>query len=113
MGRWALPVAAGAAALTVVAGVVAVVAVRGSDGAPSRSAAASQPPGLGTPAASSPAASGSLAPPDAVVHDGDRVRGPGQVVALPGRPVRLCSGIELDIGGPTRIPPYCPTGITL
>jgi len=109
--RWGLPVAAGAAALAVVAGVVAVVAVRDPVGAPTRPAAASQPAGY--------AAAGSLAPPDAVVQDGDRVRGQGEVVALPGRPVRLCSGSEAQVGvgvapgGSTPIPAYCPVGITL
>jgi hypothetical protein len=97
--RWVVPAAAGAAALAVVAGV-AVVAVRG--GAPPT---ASRPAAAGT--------AGSLAPPDAVVHDGDRVRGRGQVVALPGRPVRLCSGFVPQVAFPSRIPPYCTVGLTL
>ena len=103
--RWVLPAAAGAAALAVVAGV-AVVVVRGSTG-----------PSAAPPAAtaSRPAASGTAAPPDAVVHDGDRVRGQGTVVALPGRPVRLCPGIgpAIGVGGSTPVPDYCPLGIPL
>src|SRR6185437_5622468 len=72
--RWVVPVAAGAAALAVVAGVVGVAAARGSAGA--RSAAASRPllSGARSAAASRPLPSGTagvLAPPDAVVHDGD------------------------------------------
>jgi len=107
--RWILPVAAGAAALAVVAGV-AVVAVRGSAGAPAGSAAALAP---------RPAASGAeapLSPPDAIVHDGDRVRGQGQVVALPGRPVRLCSGLGTQVARlvyPMPVPAYCAIGLTL
>jgi hypothetical protein len=107
--RWAIPAAAGAAALAVVAGVVAVVAVRGSEGTPARPAAAPRPGSAGT--------AGRLAPPDAVVHDGDRIRAEGQVLALPGRPVRLCSGSEPDVGvapgGSAPVPAYCELGITL
>jgi len=106
--RWALPAAAGAAALAVVAGVAAVVAVRGSSGVPPQSAAAARPAASG--------ATGRLAPADAVVHDGDRVSGQGRVLAQPGRPVRLCSGGELDpgvAGGSVPIPAYCEIGITL
>jgi hypothetical protein len=106
--RWVLPVGAGAAALAVVAGVAAV-AVRGSAGAPARSASAPRPAAAGTPAP--------LAPPDAVVHDGDRVRGQGQVVALPGRPVRLCSGQfpqpDVAYPRPAPVPAYCVFGLTL
>ena len=101
--RWVVPVAAGAAALAVVAGVVGVAAARGSAGA--RSAAASRPLPSGT--------AGALAPPEAVVHDGDRVRGQGLVLALPGRPVRLCSAASPQIDLPTRTPAYCPIGLTL
>lgn len=106
--RW-LPAAAGAAALAVVAGVLAVAATRGP--------ALRGPPGAalrgpaGAPVASRPVTASTPAPPDAVVHDGDRVRGQGQVVALPGRPVRLCSGAEPDIA--RIVPAYCPVGITL
>jgi len=115
LNRWGLPVAAGAAALAVVAGVVAVVAVRGPAAAPTRPAAASQPAG----SAAAGSAAGSLAPPDAVVRNGDRVRGQGGVVALPGRPVRLCSGggpqagVDIAFRGPIPTPAYCPVGITL
>jgi len=101
--RWVVPAAAGAAALAVVAGVVGVAAARGSAGA--RSAAASRPLPSGT--------AGALAPPEAVVHDGDRVRGQGLVLALPGRPVRLCSAASPQIDLPTRTPAYCPIGLTL
>ena len=101
--RWVVPLAAGAAALAVVAGVVGVAAARGSAGA--RSAAASRPLPSGT--------AGALAPPEAVVHDGDRVRGQGLVLALPGRPVRLCSAASPQIDLPTRTPAYCPIGLTL
>jgi len=101
--RWVVPLAAGAAALAVVAGVVGVAAARGSAGA--RSAAASRPLPSGT--------AGVLAPPDAVVHDGDRVRGQGLVVALPGRPVRLCTGATPQVAWPTRTPAYCAIGLTL
>jgi len=101
--RWVVPAAAGAAALAVVAGVVGVAAARGSAGA--RSAAASRPLLSGT--------AGVLAPPDAVVHDGDRVRGQGLVVALPGRPVRLCTGATPQVAWPTRTPAYCAIGLTL
>jgi hypothetical protein len=101
--RWVVPAAAGAAALAVVAGVVGVAVARGSAGA--RSAAASRPLPSGT--------AGALAPPDAVVHDGDRVRGQGLVVALPGRPVRLCSGATPQVVPPTRTPAYCAIGLTL
>jgi hypothetical protein len=68
--RW-LPAAAAAAVVLVAAGVVGAVALH--------RAAAPEPP---------------APPPDrsAVVHDGDRVRGQGQVVAQPGQPVRLCVG---------------------
>src|SRR4051812_41082510 len=107
--RWVVPAAAGAAALAVVAGVVGVAAARGSAGARSaagvRSAAASRPLPSGT--------AGALAPPEAVVHDGDRVRGQGLVVALPGRPVRLCSGVAPQVAPPTRTPAYCAIGLTL
>ena len=101
--RWVVPAAAGAAALAVVAGVVGVAAARGSAGA--RSAAASRPLPSGT--------AGALAPPEAVVHDGDRVRGQGLVLALPDRPVRLCSAASPQIDLPTRTPAYCPIGLTL
>ena len=81
---------------------------------PARSAAASQP------AASAPRTPRDrLAPPDAVVQNGDRVRGQGGVVALPGRPVRLCSGggpqtgVDVAFRGPIPTPAYCPVGITL
>ena len=114
--RWVVPLAAGAAALAVVAGVVGVAAARGSAGA--RSAAASRPllSGARSAAASRPLPSGTagvLAPPDAVVHDGDRVRGQGLVVALPGRPVRLCTGATPQVAWPIRTPAYCAIGLTL
>ena len=118
--RWALPAVAGAAALAVVAGVIAVVAARDPDrssaASPATPSAASEPAGSGTAEpASPPAVSGTLAPPDAVVHDGDRVRGEGQVVALPGRPVRLCTGLvpQVGVGDPAQVPAYCPLGTTL
>src|SRR5690349_23719106 len=95
--RWVVPAAAGAAALAVVAGVVGVAAARGSAGA------RSLPSGT----------AGALAPPEVVVHDGDRVRGQGLVLALPGRPVRLCSAASPQIDLPTRTPAYCPIGLTL
>ena len=101
--RCVVPAAAGAAALAVVAGVVGVAAARGSAGA--RSAAASRPLPSGT--------AGVLAPPDALVHDGDRVRGQGLVVALPGRPVRLCSGVTPQVLRPNQTPAYCTIGLTL
>ena len=116
--RWVLPAVAGAAALAVVAGVAAV-AVRGAAGAPAAGAPAAAPGASGAAGSAAPApppaASGAVAPPDAVVHDGDRVRGEGQVVALPGRPVRLCTGLVPQVGvdGPAQVPPYCPLGITL
>ena len=108
--RWMVPAVAGAAALAVLAGVVGIAAARGSAGAPAGSAAAPAP---------RPAASGAeapLAPPDAIVHDGDRVRGQGQVVALPGRPVRLCSGLVTQVARfayPMPVPAYCAVGLTL
>jgi hypothetical protein len=99
---WVVPVAAGAAALAVVAGVVAVVAVRGS---------ASDTPSAAVSPSTAPASDYE------VVRDGDRVRGEGKVVALPGRPVRLCLGAVAAVGvapgQPVRIADYCPLGITL
>lgn len=102
--RWVVPAAAGAAALAVVTGVIGVVVARGPGGA-----------GVAPDSRAVPAGSpGALAPPDAVVHDGDRVRGQGQVLALPGRPVRLCTGAAPDVAWPTtRVPAYCPIGLTL
>jgi hypothetical protein len=117
--RWALPAVAGAAALAVVAGVIAVVAARDPDrssaASPAAPSAASQPAGSGTTGPAAAPAAGTVAPPGAVVHDGDRVRGEGQVVALPGRPVRLCTGLVPQVGvdGPEPVPAYCPLGITL
>jgi hypothetical protein len=104
--RWVVPAVAGAAALAVLAGVVGIAAARGSAGA--RSAPASEQAASGT--------AGPLAPPDAIVHDGDRVRGQGQVVALPGRPVRLCSGLVTQVARfayPMPVPAYCAVGLTL
>jgi hypothetical protein len=104
--RWVVPAVAGAAALAVVAGVVGIAAARGS--ADARSGPGSQQVASGT--------AGPLAPPDAVVHDGDRVRGQGQVVALPGRPVRLCSGVVAQpavFDRPLPVPAYCAVGLTL
>jgi hypothetical protein len=110
--RWAVPMAAGVAALAVVAGVV--LAVRGP--ADPQRAAAPAPPASSTPAAPS-ASGGSPAPDDAVVRDGDRVRVEGKIVALPGRPVRLCLGAEtlpgVGAGQPPPLPAYCELGITL
>jgi len=65
------------------------------------------------PAASS---GGVLAPPDAVVRDGDRVHGNGLVLALPGRPVRLREprpagrGVVREV---EQAPAYCDYGLTL
>ena len=104
--RWVVPAVAGAAALAVLAGVVGIAAARASPVA--RSAPASEQAASGT--------AGPLAPPDAIVHDSDRVRGQGQVVALPGRPVRLCSGLFTQVARfayPMPVPAYCAVGLTL
>jgi hypothetical protein len=45
------------------------------------------------------------------VHDGDLVRGYGSVVAIPGHPVRFCSGHLAEIEGASF--GFCPVGVEL
>jgi hypothetical protein len=104
--RWQ-PLAAAAAVVAVAAGAIGVAAAHRSAGPPATPVASGDP-------------GGALAPVDTVVRDGDRVRGWGLVVALPGRPVRLCSGSRPQArpdGGavvvPRQQPGYCPVGVTL
>lgn len=103
--RWQ-PLAAAAAVVAVAAGAIALAA-RPDTAPPAPPVAAGTTP----------------APVDTVVRDGDRVRGAGRIVAVPGGPVRLCGanvslaapdassdrqpGLRTDPGGP------CPVGVTL
>jgi hypothetical protein len=101
--RWQ-PLAAAAAVVVVAAGAIGVVAARRDAERPATPAAAGYTP----------------APVDTIVRDGDRVRGEGLVVALPGAPVRLCTGSRPDTGPVATprsaggLPPEsCPVGVTL
>jgi hypothetical protein len=103
--RWQ-PLAAAAAVVLLGGGAVAVVA------------------GLARPPAGpGPAGGAALTPPrpapalrdEIPVRDGDHVGAYGQVVAVPGRPVRFCAPtMTLDTGpGGDRPPAYCDVGVTL
>lgn len=82
--------AAAAAAALVAGGITVAAAQRSAD----------------DPVASRPGPS-----PGPVVRDGDQVRGEGQILAVPGRPVRLCLPEPiLRQGGPPS-PPRCRRGI--
>lgn len=91
------PLAAAAAVSMVVAGGVALAATWRS------------------PDPVAPAGDGAASPGDEVVRDGDRVVGQGFVVALPGRPVQLCTpsgGVRVDVY-PEPVPEACPIAVTV
>jgi hypothetical protein len=96
--RWQ-PIAVALAVIALTAGIVAVAAVRRPAG---------PPPAVG------PTGVPTDAPTEAVVHDGDTVRGGGEVVALPGQPARLCGRriVNLLPGEDEQLPP-CEVWVTL
>jgi hypothetical protein len=105
-GRWQ-PLAAAAAVVLLAGGaVLAATTLGGSAGPPANgpdvapvAAAVTPPPALRT----------------LLVRDGDRVAGTGQVLALPGRPVRFCAPVPVAQPGyvDVRAPLYCDTGVNL
>jgi hypothetical protein len=95
--RWQ-PLAAAAAVVAVVAAGVVVASLRDSTGGNREDG---------------PVASDRD---DMIVRDGDMVRGQGEVVALPGRPVQLCPPrpvARADVAGPPEPPPPCEIAVTL
>ncbi|MEN3359231.1 MAG: hypothetical protein V7637_3213, partial [Mycobacteriales bacterium] len=52
-----------------------------------------------------------------LVRDGDRAAGSGQVIALPGRPVRFCAPVPVAMpgyaAGHEPLPAYCDAGVNL
>jgi hypothetical protein len=97
--------------VAVVAGGVTVAALRGPSGA-SRLVT---PAGMPSPPPTG--GGGRLAPPDTLVRNGDLVRATGQVLALPGRPVRLCAPLAeaatVEMRVKDEVPRYCTDGVTL
>jgi hypothetical protein len=106
-GRWSSrrwqPLAAAAAVVLLAGGVVGVAATltRPADRGPDVRPAAAAPPRP------------SLR--ELLVRDGDLVGGYGQVVAVPGRPVRFCAPVPtLGVGTVGDKPPaYCAEGVSL
>jgi hypothetical protein len=101
--RWQ-PLAAAAAALVVLVGA-AVIGL-----------AATHRGHLPTTGPGSPRPSGPVPLDRLVIRDGDLIATSGQVLALPGKPVRFCPPTAFTLGPPTpdgEVPPYCTDGVTL
>lgn len=114
--RWLLPGLAAGAVVLVAAGTA--VGLSGRDDDP-----AAAGPGVGTSAAAAPT-TGAAAPAvpatdpaDLLVRDGTQVVVSGQVLALPGRPVRMCAPLAVAAPGyepgTEPLPDYCEGGVTV
>lgn len=105
-GRWWAPAAAAVAVLVVVG---AAVASRGGEAPVTPTRSADAPAGA---ARTTPPGSG-----DQLVRDGDRVAVSGRVLALPGRPVRMCAPVAVALpgypAGQEPLPEYCELGVTV
>lgn len=103
--RWLLPGLAAGAVVLVAAGTVVGLSGRGDD-------PVAAGPGTTTPAAPLP-----VDPADLLVRDGTQVAVSGQVVALPGRPVRMCAPLAVALPGyepgSEPLPEYCEVGVTV
>ncbi|HVQ96635.1 MAG TPA: hypothetical protein VMU51_36805 [Mycobacteriales bacterium] len=105
-GRWQ-PLAAAAAVVLLAGGAVVAATTLGG------------PDGSGTNRPDVAPVAVALKPRPALrtllVRDGDRVAGTGQVLALPGRPVRFCAPVPVALPGyvGVRVPAYCDTGVNL